>query len=114
MLVVWEPILPTDWRAPGSLALRRISDQRAIQFCDPKHQVVLELQTIAKKHPEQSLPKCCARGGYFWDDALLYAPGSDWGDSTAAFFDGPVVRVIPDLERRSAKSPNSATTAGGI
>ena len=29
-----EPVLPTDWSAPPTAALKRISDPRAVQFWD--------------------------------------------------------------------------------
>jgi hypothetical protein len=32
VLVIWEPILTTDWKAPSRSTLARISDRRAKQF----------------------------------------------------------------------------------
>jgi hypothetical protein len=37
--VVWEPVLPTDWGAPSTAALNRISDGRVAQYWD-KHRLV--------------------------------------------------------------------------
>ena len=37
VLVIWEPILATDWKAPSHSTLARIPDRRARQFWDPKH-----------------------------------------------------------------------------
>ena len=34
VLVVWEPVLKTDWSAPGSTALMRIPDPRVRQYWD--------------------------------------------------------------------------------
>jgi hypothetical protein len=39
ILVVWEPMLPTDWGAPTTPVLARISDARATQFWDKDHLV---------------------------------------------------------------------------
>ena len=100
MLVVWEPILATDWRSPSRSTLARISDPRARQFWDPKHLVSQELTRIAKAKPGQSDPNCCEDKGFFWDDAILYAPHTQWKDMpVSVFWNGPVWKIIPDLEK---------------
>ena len=99
MLVVWEPILSTDWRSPSGSTLRRIPDTRARQFWDPKHLVGQQLSQAAKEksHP---LPDCCLNKGNNWDEAILYAPGSRWGDKPIpAFWNGPVVKTIAGLDK---------------
>jgi hypothetical protein len=35
--VVWEPVLPTDFGAPSTATLKRISDPRASQYWDKEH-----------------------------------------------------------------------------
>jgi len=100
VLVVWEPILPTDWSAPSGSTLRRIPDSRVKQFYDPNHVVSGHLKELAAKHPPQPEPNCCVRKGFYWDDAILYAPQAHWTDAPAStFWDGPVVKMIPALER---------------
>ena len=38
--------------------------------------------------------------GFYWDEAILYAPRSRWEDAPASFFwNGPVYHIIPDLEK---------------
>ena len=99
MLVVWEPILATDWRSPGRSALARISDKRAKQFWDPTHLVAQELGRRAREKSGQPVPDCCEEKGYFWDDAILYPPNSKWKQTpTAVFWNGPVVRQISNIE----------------
>jgi len=34
VFVVWEPVLPTDMSAPGTMTLERLHDARAAQFWD--------------------------------------------------------------------------------
>jgi len=35
-----------------------------------------------------------------WDDAILYAPHAHWKDGpTSVFWNGPVARIIPGLEK---------------
>lgn len=67
VLVVWEPILATDWRAPSKAVLARIPDRRARQFWDPNHLVAEQLVRIQKRG--QLEPDCCVRGGFHWDEA---------------------------------------------
>ena len=99
VLVVWEPILPTDWRPPSESTLARIPDKRVRQFWDPDHLVATSLNGLAKLKPNQPRPECCVRKGFNWDEVILYAPHSRWSDSpVAVFWNGPVVRIMPDLE----------------
>ena len=99
LLVVWEPILPTDWRPPSRSTLERIADLRAQQFWDPHHMVAEALNEIAKKKPPQPQPECCLGRGFYWDEAILYPPSVRWQDAgTSAFWNGPVVRIVPGLE----------------
>jgi len=92
--VVWEPILPTDWRRPTSFTLARISDPRAAQFWDPHHLVSLEIQrSIAANHIAFAGH---TGGGNLWDLAAVYAPNASFNNALPAplFIDGPVVDVI--------------------
>ena len=34
VFVIWQPVLPTDWSAASTAALRRVSDLRATHFWD--------------------------------------------------------------------------------
>jgi hypothetical protein len=100
VLVVWEPILATDWRPPSGSTLARIADGRTRQFWDPKHFVSSELKDRATRTPPQQKPDCCIQKGFYWDEAILYPAGAHWNDAPAfAFWNGPVVRIIPGLER---------------
>ena len=99
VLVVWEPILPTDLTPPSASNLARIADRRATQFWDPNHLVAQELNRRATAKPPEIKPTCCLNRGFYWDDAILYAQHTRWNDEAPTFFwDGPVVRVIPALE----------------
>ncbi len=99
VLVVWEPILPTDWRPPSGSTLGRIADGRVRQFWDPKHVVSAELKDRATRTPPQPKPDCCVQKGFYWDEAILYPAGTHWKDAPASlFWNGPVVRIVPGLE----------------
>lgn len=99
VLVVWEPILPTDFTSPSSSSLGRIPDQRAIQFWDRNHLVAQDLNRRAATKPPEPKPACCVGRGFYWDDLILYAPHAQWRDEPQpVFLNGPVVHIIPALE----------------
>ena len=77
VLVVWEPMLPTDWSRPSGLVQSRIPDSRAVQFWDKDHLVAKGLRD---QFPS-SQALCCERHGVLWDVAALYASGVHWGGS---------------------------------
>lgn len=90
----------TDWRPPSGSTLARLPDQRVRQFWDPNHIVSEALKDMARDKPPQPNPECCRRKGVYWDDAIVFAPGARWEDRPVpAFWNGPVVRIIPGLEQ---------------
>jgi hypothetical protein len=101
VLVVWEPILPTDWQKPGTLALGRIKDQRAKQFWDKDHLLSRKLHEslLAPGAPE---PSCCMQGENLWDMVILYPAGVKWESSMPqpVLVDGPVVNWTEQLSQR--------------
>ena len=100
VLVVWEPIVLTDWRPPSGSTLSRVSDLRTRQFWDAQHLVAGALREIARQKPPQPEPACCIQKGFYWDEAILYPEGVRWKDvPSALFWNGPVVRIIPGLEK---------------
>lgn len=96
VLVVWEPILASDWGRPTRPVLGRIPDQRVIQFWDKDHLVAKQLdQQISK-----SQPSCCRHEGVLWDLVAIYPRGVQWGGSEPVFVDGPVAKVDTALARQ--------------
>jgi hypothetical protein len=99
-LIVWEPILPSDWKKPSGSILAHVSDARVRQFWDPKHLVAQELARLANHEFPQVTPVCCVRKGLHWDEAVLYAPHAQWREGpTPVFWNGPVFRITPALEK---------------
>ncbi len=106
VLVVWEPILATDWMPPSGSTLARIPDARVRQLWDPKHAVAARLNEIVKHKPPQPEPSCCVERGFYWDEAILYPPHARWNDGPASLlWNGPVIRTIPGLERTLNDQP---------
>jgi hypothetical protein len=108
VLAIWEPILPTDWRAPTTGALGRLADGRVRQFWDKDHATAVRMASDTR--PPQPEASCCEQSGFLWDLAALYPPGTLWDDKLppAAIFDGPIVRVVPSLEEAIAKAVSSS------
>ncbi len=104
VLAVWEPILPTDWSPPDTMALRRLDDRRVRQFWDPNHLIaaaVKKVEVSGALHPD-----CCERKGFLWDLAAVYAPGARWGETLPepVLLNGPVVNTVTDLDAVLSKS----------
>jgi hypothetical protein len=95
VLVVWEPMLPTDWSKPSGMVQRRVSDLRVVQFWDKEHLVAKEL----KQQFPSSQPLCCQRRGILWDFAAVYPPKVEWNGSAPVFFGGAVLDVADDVRQ---------------
>lgn len=104
MFAVWLPILPTDFTAPNTSVLSRISDGRVRQFWDPDHLVAKQ---IAAARPPQPEPECCERKGILWDLAAVYPRGTRWDERmpAATFLNGPVVHVKEGINAALRRQP---------
>ena len=91
-------MLPTDWSAPASSVLRRLSDRRVQQYWDPNHLLATQMKSDARA--PQPVQDCCVRSDILWDLAAVYERGSTWSDQmpSATVFNGPVVDVIDAIE----------------
>ena len=96
VMVVWEPILWTDFKSPSGGILSRLSDRRVVQFWDRNHFIArgLEEALTAQGHEIDRFG-----ADVLWDDVAVYAPGLIWTDKQPPpnYFDGPVYEVIPEL-----------------
>ena len=104
-------MLPTDWSAPSSSVLRRLSDGRVQQYWDPNHRLATQMTKDAG--PPQPVQDCCVRSGILWDLAAVYPAGALWSDRmpTALMFNGPVVDVIPAIEEALLRAPQTSLAA---
>jgi len=96
ILVVWEPILASDWSRPTRPVLARISDPRVEQFWDKNHLIAKELD----QQLSSSQPKCWRHAGILWDVVALYPKGVQWGRFQPVFIDGAVVKVEAELAKQ--------------
>lgn len=96
VFAVWEPMLRTDWRRPGSGVLARLSDPRVIQVWDSRHLIA----GLVEKGAAGRQPSCCSRNGSWWDLIATYSPGARWinGAPAPVLLDGYIVRTAPRLD----------------
>jgi hypothetical protein len=99
VLVVWEPILPTDWERPTTSVLARIHNSGVEQFWDHNHLIAHAISRELASDSSGPRPHCCMSSGNLWDFAALYQKGAVWHNSPpkAVFADGPVVHIQPGL-----------------
>lgn len=93
VLVVWEPVLPTDWGAPATTALKRIADRRAIQYWDKGRL----LSRALGEHDRKSV---------VWDHIAVYARGVIWKQAPpeSQYAGGPVLDVIAPSREAIARA----------
>ena len=87
MFVVWEPVLPTDWRAPSTATLRRVSDGRAQQYWDKG-------RLLSKAMGETD------KESIVWDQVIVYDRGVTWSEVSppkSVVAVGPVVDVVQEF-----------------
>lgn len=103
MLVIWEPILPTDVAPPITAVLSRMPDLRVQQYWDPNHLVAKQMAADAR--PPQPQQTCCVHSEILWDLAAVYPKGATWLTRlpSAVVFNGPVVEVTPAVEGALSK-----------
>ena len=103
MFAVWEPILASDFMAPTTGALRRISDSRARHYWDEDHVLAKVMKRDAR--PPQPKEECCENDGVLWDLVAIYPPGARWEARMppAMMFDGPVYRLTEKINAALAK-----------
>jgi hypothetical protein len=103
VLVVWEPVLPTDWGSPSPSLTSFVRDARAIHFWDRGRRLsamlggpsVIESLARTKKVDFQM-------GDLIWDAAFVYPPGARWGDRAETLL-APVVDYGEDLAAALAR-----------
>jgi hypothetical protein len=99
VLVVWEPILPSDWSRPTRLVMARIPDSRVIQFWDKDHLIAGELS----RQLRTKQPTCCRHSETLWDLVALYPNGTTWNESEPFYIDGPVYKIESELQNQTSK-----------
>jgi hypothetical protein len=94
-LVVWEPVLFTDWSSPSTATLGRISAVHVTQFWDRGRLISHEMG----EHD---------RGTIVWDHIAVYPDGAIWEDHPPKplYSGGPVVRVADEAHAALTQALN--------
>lgn len=99
VFVVWEPVLVTDWRRPGASQTSYVPDRRAVHFWDIGRRLSAlyggsaNLDALAETRQKGFRMK-----DVVWDTALVYPPGTRWGQP-AKLLVAPVVKFRDDLAK---------------
>ena len=103
VFVIWEPVLPTDFVAPSTAALRRVPDARAAQYWDRKR----ALSHLLGEHNRSSV---------VWDYIAVYAPRKLWQDvpPKPIYSDNPVRDVISGAKESINRLFAAGTTPGVV
>lgn len=115
VLVVWEPVIFTDWSPPSDRVLSRLSDPRAVQFWDGGRRVSRTLVDAAASVPGVLGEVEYGPGDIVWDFVAIYPPGVLWETSppAASFGGAPVVEVIQGVrERLRLGTPRPSSSHG--
>lgn len=97
VFVIWEPVLPSDFFAPSTSTLHRISDLRASQYWDKS-------RLISRLMGETD------HSSIVWDTVAVYEPGKLWDQKPPepVYSGGTVVEVIEEtttaIKQQLAKS----------
>jgi hypothetical protein len=79
VMVVWEPVLLTDWGPPSSKVRSRISDPRVVQYWDPRKELSGALKRAAEARPNGSFHAASRKiGRTIWDYVAFFTPGVSW------------------------------------
>ncbi|MGH9482654.1 MAG: hypothetical protein ACRD1L_11255 [Terriglobales bacterium] len=101
VLVVWEPVLISDWGPPSTSAMRRLSDARVAQYWDRGRLVSREMGEGAGR-------------GVVWDYVAVYPAGAVWtgrAPPTPLYQGGPVYLAIGAAQRALAQALESGPAA---
>lgn len=97
VLVVWEPVLPTDIAAPLSSVLGRITDRRVRQYWDPGQTLSGEIRAAVNADPARyGLDEPLPADFVVWDVVAVFGRSVRFGDAlpVPVYYGGPVRTVI--------------------
>jgi hypothetical protein len=115
IVVIWEPVLRSDRKAPGRSVTSRLGDVQAARFWDPQRIASQAAVRTALAHPER-LPEAMRVDESFivWDVVATWPPGARWDASLPwpEWFDDPVVDAESELARRIASCAGRGAASG--
>jgi hypothetical protein len=100
VVVVWEPVLPTDVGPPLTSVLAGIDDRRASQFWDPERALSADIVRAVDADPRRyGFDEPLGSEFVVWDVVAVFGPDARWDEDlpVPVFYDGPVVNAIDGL-----------------
>ena len=100
VFVVWMPVLLSDLGPPSTRLLSELDDSRVRRYWDPG--LLLSRAVIATARREKILPNGPHESeDIAWDYVAIFDETTRWDDGfpMPSYYDGPVVKVMPDFIR---------------
>jgi hypothetical protein len=116
VLVVWEPVLPTDVAPPVAGALGLITDGRVAQYWDAGRSLSNDLVRSVNAAPNRyGLREPLPSGFIAWDVVAVFGPGEHWAEDVPVpdYYGGPVVDVIDPAREAIVRALRPAVASGG-
>lgn len=100
VFAVWEPVILTDWSAPSTAVLRKISNPLAIQFWDRN-------RLISRSLGERD------QNSIVWDTILIYPKTAAWTQAPPepVYRGGPVFDMIVPAREAIANALTGRVTS---
>ena len=103
VLVLWEPVLATDWMTPSPSLTAMIPDSRALQYWDRGRRLSAAMGgPSAADRLADDRQVGFRMGDVIWDAALVYPPGAKWGAKASKLF-APVLDFPEELAKAVAR-----------
>ena len=119
VLVVWEPVLPTDVAPPTTTTLGLVHDPRAMQYWDEGRALSTDLVRSMMANPQHYGvdEHEFSADTVVWDAVAVFPAGTQWERDlpVPAFMDFPVVQAVDGLRSslaslvRKGSDPSSVT-----
>jgi hypothetical protein len=107
VIVIWLPVILTDWGPPTEAVRRPLADDRVIEFWDrgrwASPRMIERAAMIARS---QGKEPPLGEDDIAWDVIALFPAGVVWEEPfpTASWYDGPVEHVLGPVEEQLAET----------
>ena len=109
VIVVWEPVLPSDVGPPRDKVRRPLADPRVVEYWDPNlwmsnraiRRAIQQAQAAGEEPPSED--------DIAWDFVAIFPAGTSWDDPfpIPSWHEGPVVNALGPVEEALAGTPGT-------
>lgn len=116
VVIVWEPVVPTDVAPPFSSVLALIGDQRVAQFWDPDLTLSKDIVRAVNGNPARyGFTEPLSDEFIVWDVVAVFGEADRWSDDmpVPVYYGGPVYSVTDDLREALERALTQEAPMGG-